>query len=98
MWIFKIFKIFSIFGFFTGPILFALFGSFGTVGLSSVIKWLFTGSQLTDATKAGIFVTTMGGATGVSATNKLFSKLRKFRRVVAAFGDDVDSPKPPGSK
>lgn len=94
MALFKVFKIFGIFGYMGGPIWFSLFSAFGMVGISSVVKWIFTGNQLSDATKEGIFLTTMGGATGVTGTHMLFSKLRKARSFVATLGDEVNSTKP----
>jgi uncharacterized membrane protein YidH (DUF202 family) len=91
-----LFKIFGIFGFMTGPLLAALVGGIGIVKLYDVFKGLFLGGfagTTADATRAGVFVSTVAAVTAVTGMNKVSSKLRAAQRSVAAFGDRVDSTK-----
>tara|TARA_R100001530_G_scaffold130511_1_gene101506 strand:- start:1428 stop:1721 length:294 start_codon:yes stop_codon:yes gene_type:complete len=89
-----LFKIFGIFGFMTGPLVAAIVGGIGLVKLYDVGKGLFFGGftgTTADATRAGVFVSTVTAVTAVTGMNKVASKLRAAQRSVAAFGDRVDS-------
>ena len=91
-----IFGIFGLFGFMTGPILLALFGSLGLVKIFDLIRGVFgfggSGAEV-EAARGGIFLSTITGITAVASMSKARSKLRRVRRAVVAFGDEVDSAK-----
>jgi len=91
-----IFGIFGLFGFMTGPILIALFGSLGLVKIYTVIRGLLFGNfsgTPDEVARGGIFLTSISGITAVASMGKARKKARSLLRAVAAFGDEVDSPK-----
>jgi len=89
-----LFKIFGVFGFMTGPLIAAIVGGIGIVKLYDVFKGVFLGGfagTTADATRAGVFVSTVAAVTAVTGMNKFSSKLRAFQRTAASFGNQVDS-------
>jgi len=86
-----LFKIFGIFGFMTGPLIAALVGGIGIVKVHDMLKGLlfggFSGAPA-DATRAGLFVSTVAGITAITGMGKVSSWARSH------LGNEVESIKP----